>query len=57
MNLRKTVRNLVCDWRERARSGNFYKGNRLISLFTGEISGPKASLLLKIRTFIDEMKH
>ena len=57
MNLRKTVRNLVYDWRERARSGNFYKGNRLISLFTGEISGPKASLLLKIRTFIDEMKH
>ena len=50
-------RNLVCDWRERARSGNFHKGDRLITLFTGEICSLKASLLLKMRTFIDEVKH
>ena len=41
--LGELFRNLVCDWRERDRSGNFHKGDRLINLFTGEISSPKAS--------------
>ena len=43
VNLRELFRNLVFDWRERDRSGNFHKGDRLINLFTGEISSPKAS--------------
>ena len=43
VNLRRTVSKLSLRLGERDRSGNFHKGDRLINLFTGEISSPKAS--------------
>ena len=58
MNLWKAVLKLRLELKRTSQRRKFPKRRSFDRfIYTGDISGPKASLLLKIITFIDEMKH